>query len=309
MKQDKDTICLGEIPRKTVLVIGDIMLNQHIIAKEKLEQTDSPYPVIASYDNINKLAASARIALMIKKLGVSILLAGMVGKDEEGATIKRMLRAEGIPLVLGLYSRPTSVRKTISICDKPILGLEGSRGPHIKAGVFQSIIQLITLLSEELSTIIICDYGRGLISDELIVTINECCRHKDINTIGLVKNMETDNRIEKYKGLKTIVIDKTLLKLLDSNTFAKTEDIEATSLDILKKTGSNECLLVWDTKKAYLCKRDKSLVEIGLSVTDHAFIGADELLVTALTLAYTQNLTIDTSLDKAYKVARHYHIS
>jgi len=46
-----------------------------------------------------------------------------------------------------------------------------------------------------------------------------------------------------------------------------------------------------------------------LSVTDHAFIGADELLVTALTLAYTQNLTIDTSLDKAYKVARHYHIS
>lgn len=62
-------------------------------------------------------------------------------------------------------------------------------------------------------------------------------------------------------------------------------------------------------KKAYLCKRDKSLVEIGLSVTDHAFIGADELLVTALTLAYTQNLTIDTSLDKAYKVARHYHIS
>lgn len=114
-------------------------------------------------------------------------------------------------------------------------------------------------MSEELSTIIICDYGRGLISDELIVTINECCRHKDINTIGLVKNMETDNSIEKYKGLKTIVIDKALLKLLDSNTFAKTEDIEATSLDILKKQDQMSACWFGTQKRHIFARGTKAL--------------------------------------------------
>ena len=99
MMQGKESGQYKRNPKKMVLVIGDIMLEQHIIGRTKKLECKDSIPVISRYEDRCQLAASAKIAWIIKKMGMYVLLGGVVGKDEAGYSIKKLLKQEGIPLV------------------------------------------------------------------------------------------------------------------------------------------------------------------------------------------------------------------
>ncbi|HZK35091.1 MAG TPA: PfkB family carbohydrate kinase [Bacillota bacterium] len=293
-----------EKPGKMVLVIGDIMLDQHISGRIEKPEGDDLFPAISKYEDRKQLAAAASIASKIKEMGRRVLLAGLVGRDQEGNTIKKMLKAEGIPLVLGMLStRPTTVRKTINICDRPVLSLVDEPSQDMKTGIFQEIIKLVTILSDDLSTIVMCDYGRGVVTCELVSAITEICSQKDIKTLVLTRKT-TRERMTKYLGVELVIIKKALLEQLHRGSPVNQDELELAVNNIIKETGCRACLVASGAEGAYLFKNDYSFIYRPLKKLENPALAldADELFAVCLSIGLSRKTSMEEGFKEACRV-------
>ncbi|HPT78338.1 MAG TPA: hypothetical protein PK830_04460 [Candidatus Atribacteria bacterium] len=220
---------LDEYQRKSrILVIGDIML-----ARDE-----------ASCD----LAGAAKIASLINKLGCPVLLAGMVGMDEEGDILKHMLNNEGIPLILGMLStKPTTVKDSPAARPWQGSGTDSNHGPDNGPGIFHDILRVIALLSDDLKLIALCDFGNGIMTEGLVKAIMEICGLRDIAVI-VFANCDDMNR---FSGADMVVIRAVSSKLLQGKSPDALQQISDTVSDVISETSST-CVVLCGANGAYL---------------------------------------------------------
>ena len=102
--------------RKTrVLVIGDVMLDQFIWGHVRRISPEAPVPVV-DFDHESLMpGGAANVARNLTSLTANCDLVGLVGRDDQGRTLKRLLRDERVrcDAVLAHRQRPTSVKTRI----------------------------------------------------------------------------------------------------------------------------------------------------------------------------------------------------
>lgn len=98
-----------------VLVVGDVMLDRYWSGKAARISPEAPVPVVQVKEIEDRVGGAGNVALNIAKLGGKVTLLGVVGDDEEGRIIKRLLEDAGVACEL-------MVEKTVrSICKLRIL--------------------------------------------------------------------------------------------------------------------------------------------------------------------------------------------
>lgn len=185
------------------------------------------------------LAGTAKIASLASKLGCPVLLAGVVGMDEEGNMLKQKLKIEGIPLILGMLSTNSPSARG---------------GP----GIFQDILKVIALLSDDLKLIALCDLGKGLLTGELVKAIMEVCRHKDIFVLVYVRC----DSLSKYSGADMVVIGFDSLKHLPGKSPGAQPEPDDAAHVVFSGTGCTACAVLYGTRGAYLFSGTGRMIHI-----------------------------------------------
>ena len=75
-----------------ILVIGDIMLDEYVIGRAKRLCSEAPVPIIEEAETYYFPGGAANVAANIK-YGRSVILAGVIGKDEEGEFLRKFSAA------------------------------------------------------------------------------------------------------------------------------------------------------------------------------------------------------------------------
>ena len=91
---DTDGI-LRRFKETTVLVVGDIILDEFIWGKVSRISPEAPVPVVEVQDETLLLGGATNVVNNIRSLGGQVLLSGLVGGDERGRTARRALRPDG----------------------------------------------------------------------------------------------------------------------------------------------------------------------------------------------------------------------
>src|SRR6201994_3581854 len=98
------------IADKTVLCVGDLMLDEFVYGEVSRISPEAPAPVIAAQRSEINIGGAGNVARNIASLGARCIFVGLVGADEAGARLKSELdRIGGIESVLvSDASRPTT---------------------------------------------------------------------------------------------------------------------------------------------------------------------------------------------------------
>src|ERR1700740_2713666 len=90
------------IPSKTVLCVGDLMLDEFVYGEVSRISPEAPAPVITVLRSETNIGGAGNVARNIASLGGRCIFVGLVGKDEAGVQLKTELAQHaGIESVLG----------------------------------------------------------------------------------------------------------------------------------------------------------------------------------------------------------------
>ena len=73
-----------KFPASTVLIVGDIMLDQFLIGSVNRLSPEAPVPIVEHSRNEYRVGGAANVANNIKALGGQVELVGIVGTDLQG---------------------------------------------------------------------------------------------------------------------------------------------------------------------------------------------------------------------------------
>jgi hypothetical protein len=110
---------LAHLPRafagKTVLVLGDVMLDRFIYGAVDRISPEAPVPVIAVEKETAMLGGAGNVARNVAALGAKAVLIGLVGQDDAGAALRGMIDAEpGLEAELVVDPRAARPRKSVT---------------------------------------------------------------------------------------------------------------------------------------------------------------------------------------------------
>jgi rfaE bifunctional protein kinase chain/domain len=79
-----------------LLVVGDVMLDRYWFGEVNRISPEAPVPIVHIERNEERLGGAANVARNAAALGAGTGLLGVVGQDEAGTTVERMLQGLGI---------------------------------------------------------------------------------------------------------------------------------------------------------------------------------------------------------------------
>lgn len=165
-----------------VLVIGDVMLDQYIWGHVGRISPEAPVPVV-EFDRESWMpGGAANVARNLHALTARTELLGLIGKDDAARRLRGLLAEQGIGCA-GLLSRPrrtTSVKTRIIAHQQQVVRVDRETRGEVDE---RSQLQLLAALEKRLpgaDAVIICDYGKGVVTQTLVDAIRQLCRTRGI---------------------------------------------------------------------------------------------------------------------------------
>jgi len=149
-----------ELARSRVLVVGDAMLDRYWFGDVERISPEAPVPVVRVRSTDERLGGAANVARNIVSLGARAGLLTVVGDDEAGRSIGRLLDDSGIDG--HLHSDPrltTTVKVRVIGRRQQITRVDFETMPE--AEVLAAHLDEYTSLLADFDLVLLSDYGKG----------------------------------------------------------------------------------------------------------------------------------------------------
>ena len=151
------------VNKVNVLVVGDIMLDRYWFGEVDRISPEAPVPVVRVAHREDRLGGAANVARNIVALGARATLIGVVGDDEAGRQVRRLLADEGIEQ--SLIDDPalhTTLKMRVLGRQQQLLRIdfEETPGPASLARVQADMQELLSTHS----MIVLSDYAKGTLA-------------------------------------------------------------------------------------------------------------------------------------------------
>ena len=199
MRQDGERFLTKDILKVKVAVIGDVMTDRYVNGSVDRISPEAPVPVNLVKSERNVLGGAANTAANLSSLGCQVYMCGMRGDDANGELLSHLLDEAGIDksglLVTPGYRTTTKVR--ILGARQQMMRLDFEEKRPLNEKEREILISWLTnLLEEGLGSIVLSDYGKGMITDEVAQAVIEMARRYGVPVLVDPKGSDWT----KYKG-------------------------------------------------------------------------------------------------------------
>jgi len=192
-----------------VVVIGDVMVDSYLWGKVDRVSPEAPVPVVSVLTRENRLGGAANVSLNIKELGATPYLFSVVGDDDKGRKLKKLLAKENLSNdeIFIDPTRLTTVKSRIISKGQHVARVDEECTDEINSALETLIVEAVRKLLDEkqIDIIIFVDYDKGVITPTLFDRINEMAISKDIPTA-------VDPKKRNFKQYKNVSLFKPNFK-------------------------------------------------------------------------------------------------
>src|SRR5579871_4835651 len=168
------------IADKTVLCVGDLMLDEFVYGEVSRISPEAPVPVIAVRRSETNIGGAGNVARNIAALGGRCIFAGLIGNDEAGAKLKAELsQHKGIETVLvSDAARPTTrkVRFVSEHFSTHMLRADWERAAPASSEIEQKLIESIVPALSRVDIVLLSDYAKGVLTARVIRNVIDAAR-------------------------------------------------------------------------------------------------------------------------------------
>src|SRR6266481_3757392 len=181
------------ISSRTVLCVGDLMLDEFVYGEVSRISPEAPAPVIAVQRSDTNIGGAGNVARNIASLGARCIFVGLVGEDETGAKLKTALAQESrIESVLVCdATRPTTrkVRFVSEHFSTHMLRADWELAQSASADIEQKLVDAIVPLLPRADIVLLSDYAKGVLTARVIRNVIEAARKLGKRVIVDPKNL------------------------------------------------------------------------------------------------------------------------
>lgn len=163
------TKIVEKMPAVKVLVVGDLMLDRYWWGNVTRVSPEAPVPVVRLRKDTYAAGGAANVAANIAGLGAAVCLVGILGNDREGEKFTEILEELSIPtryLVLS-EQRPTTVKTRVIAHSQQVVRVDQEETGELSADEEEGIWARIVEVIDEVDTIIVSDYAKGVLGETL----------------------------------------------------------------------------------------------------------------------------------------------
>ncbi|MAJ28354.1 D-glycero-beta-D-manno-heptose 1-phosphate adenylyltransferase [bacterium TMED181] len=196
---------------KPVLVIGDLMLDEYHYGDVERVSPEAPVPVVRSQQHERRVGGAGSVVANLSALGVSTHVIGLIGNDEAGEHIREALASLGADVsdIVVSKDRPTSCKTRILAGvqhagrgQQQILRLDREQVQPLSESEFSACRQALKrILDQPLSIILVSDYEKGLLGEELL---QELLNEARARGIPVLVDPGRSGEWQKYRGATLI---------------------------------------------------------------------------------------------------------
>lgn len=233
-----------------VLVIGDVMTDSYVFGRVDRISPEAPVPVVTVNRRESRPGGAANVAINVKALGASAVLAGVIGFDQAGDEFLELVKQEGIG-VEGIIraNRPTTVKTRIIGNQHQLIRMDEESDAPLETDTANKLKQnLLKLIRDvKFDAVIFEDYDKGMLDSELISSIVSLCKELAIPVSADPKkrnflhyqnvDLFKPNLKELREGLKTDVDPSSRNSLLEADRLLRSKLNHRLSLITLSEYG------------------------------------------------------------------------
>jgi D-beta-D-heptose 7-phosphate kinase/D-beta-D-heptose 1-phosphate adenosyltransferase len=188
---------------RTVLIVGDVMLDHFVIGRVDRISPEAPVPVVRLARETENPGGAANVAMNLAGLGVRESLGGYVGNDLPGSRLKESLRAAGIEpnAVVSLIDRPTTTKTRIVGGHQQMMRVDREETSTPLPSAVRALVDLVDQqFAFGLDAVVLSDYNKGVLS-------SETCTHiiREARLLGVPVLVDPKGKdYAKYAGATTL---------------------------------------------------------------------------------------------------------
>ena len=276
-----------------ILIVGDVMLDKYYFGKVERISPEAPVPIVNIVTEESRLGGASNVANNITSLGGQATLCGAIGYDFFGKEIERMARQKGINTDFFITEQPTISIARIFGGRNQIVRLDFEQHLELSEKAREDFQIHLASLFQEFPTLVISDYGKGMISEELCSFLIKTAKSHRTRVIVDPKGQNW----KKYTGADLITPNvKELGDIIGHPVKNNDQEIAVAALEIVHRYGLS-ALLVTRSEQGMSLISDQNILHLPTHSQEVFDVsGAGDTVVAALSLALTQGQEITEAM-------------
>lgn len=269
---------------KKILVIGDLMLDEHIWSKVGRISPEAPVPVAEVTKITHVPGGCGNVAANIAAMGGTPILVGLIGKDSSGEKLKSALKKANISTkyILQTAERPTILKSRVIAASQHVVRVDREKKEHISQNLYKRILLSIKKIVPRVDGIILSDYKKGILTPKV-------CREIISQAIKYKVPVSVDPKGKDYSRYKSVTIITPNVKEAQEASGIKIEnenDLAKAGKVLLRKTNTKHILITRGKDGMSLFSRNGNHLHIP-AVPREVFdiTGAGDTVISALTIS------------------------
>jgi rfaE bifunctional protein kinase chain/domain len=168
---------LQTFANRSVLIIGDVMLDEYVWGDVQRISPEAPVPVVEFRARTHVIGGAANAAANVAGLSGHALLCGVVGRDMDADIVRNELARSRIEaLLVTSEDRPTTTKTRIIGGSQQILRIDREDQATISHEAESSLLKWARGHLSSIDCLLISDYGKGVVTHTLCQALMDHAR-------------------------------------------------------------------------------------------------------------------------------------
>lgn len=284
---------LEKFKNKKIAVIGDIMLDKYIWGSVKRISPEAPVQVVNVEKENYVPGGAANVANNITALNADVYVIGVVGDDDVKDILLSQLRTKKINSygVVIDKNKPTIQKVRILGQHQQLLRVDYEKAHESDSTVEKELLEKIKELINKVDGIIVSDYGKGVITKNIIKTIYDLSK----NHSKIVIVDPKPKHFFLYKNFDLVTPNYNEAIKMASYIGERSDDVAVIGKKLLKELNTR-ILITQGEKGMTLFEDNDKITHISTKAKEvYDVTGAGDTVVAVLTLALCSGATMKES--------------
>ena len=287
---------------KRILIIGDIMLDTYHFGKVERISPEAPVPVFLETGRVKNVpGGAANVAVNIAAIGVETSLCSVVGNDENGKVLSKLLSSQDVltDYVLTDEDRMTTTKlRYIGPNNQQIMRADAEVTDEVSDRSIDPILGEIERNIASFGLVLLSDYSKGFLSEKVSQASIKIAKKAGIPVLIDVK----EKNLDKYKGATLLKPNRKELSVLSGMPVETKEQAIAAAIFLCKEADAEYVLTTLGADGMILVNRDGLQYEVK-STTKEVFdvTGAGDTSIAYLAAEMVKG----TEIKEAVKIANY----
>lgn len=232
-----------------VVIIGDLIIDRYISGEVSRISPEAPIPVLAARSSELRLGGAGNVAANLRAMDAEVEIVGVVGDDGHGRAMRELFEDGkiGTKGVVVDGSRPTIEKTRMMSGVQQMLRVDWEDVRPLDGSTLDEMLKTIPELIENADAVVLSDYGKGMLTKEVLETTIAAGRARGIPVLVDPKGAD----FTKYSGATLVTPNRKEAELALGHKIASLDHLPEAADELIRMANLDMTLITLSAEGIY----------------------------------------------------------